>query len=197
MVPPEPLPVALNAERERTIDELSLRFAHDALSLEELERRLELAYRAASVAELRALTADLSPPPSAVPARVAPPGALTGEFEERGRMLSIMSDSKRRGPWVVPHHMELVSVMASTTLDFTEALMPTGIVDLHVRGLMTEVKIIVPPDVYVVNRASSLMSNVEEDTDTAPPPGAPVIRLSGWVTMSSVVVKVRRRELPR
>ena len=190
---PEPLPVPLNAERERTIDELSVRFAHDALSIEELERRLELAYRATSVAELRALTADLVPA-TAAPVPNAATGALTGEFVERGRMLSIMSDSKRRGPWVVPHRMELVSVMASTTLDFTEALMPTGIVDIHLRGLMTEVKIIVPPDVYVVNRASSLMSNVEEDTDVTPPPGAPVIRLSGWVTMANVVVKVRRRE---
>ncbi len=197
MVPPEPLPVALNAERDRTIDELSLRFAHDARSIEELERRLELAYRATSVAELRALTADLTPAAANVPAPVAAGGALADEVVERGRMLSIMSDSKRRGPWVVPHHMELVSVMASTTLDFTEALLPPGIVDLHVRGLMTEVKLIVPPDVYVVNRASSVMSNVEEDTDVSPPPGAPVIRLSGWVTMSNVVVKVRRRELPR
>lgn len=201
MAPPEPLPIALNAERDRTIDELSLRFAHDALSIEELERRLELAYRATTVAELRALTADLAPPaatvPATVPARSTALGAPPDEFVERGRMLSIMSDSKRRGPWVVPHHMELVSVMASTTLDFTEALLPPGIVDLHVRGLMTEVKLIVPPDVYVVNRASSVMSNVEEDTDVSPPPGAPVIRLSGWVTMSNVVVKVRRRELPR
>lgn len=195
MVPPEPLPVALDAERERTIDELSMRFAHDALSIEELERRLELAYRVTTVADLRALTADLAPAPRAAP--VAAPGTLPAEVEERGRMLSIMSDSKRRGPWVVPHRLELVSVMASTTLDFTEALMPAGIVELHLRGLMTEVKIIVPPEVYVVNRASSVMANVEEDTDAAPPPGAPVIRLSGWVTMSNVVVKVRRRELPR
>lgn len=194
---PEPLPVPLNAERERTIDELSLRFAHDALSIEELERRLELAYRATSVAELRALTADLAPATTNVPATAAARGALDDEVVEHGRMLSVMSDSKRRGPWVVPRRMDLVSVMAATSLDFTEALMPTGIVDLHLRGLMTEVKIIVPPDVYVVNRASSLMSNIEEDTDVTPPPGAPVIRLSGWVTMSNVVVKVRRREVAR
>jgi len=196
MVPPEPLPVALNAERERTIDELSMRFAHDALSIEELESRLELAYRATTVAELRALTADLAPPPP-VPAPITAPGALATDVEERGRMLSVMSDSKRRGPWVVPHRLDLVSVMASTTLDFTEAVMPSGIVDLHVRGLMTEVKLIVPPEVYVVNRASSVMANIEEDSGATPPPGAPVIRLSGWVTMSNVVVKVRRRELPR
>ena len=197
MVPPEPLPIALSAERDRTIDELSLRFAHDALSMEELERRLELAYRATTVADLRALTADLAPAAANVPAPVTAPGALAGEFIERGRLLSIMSDTKRRGPWAVPHRMEVVSVMASTTLDFTEALMPPGIVDLHLRGLMTEVKIIVPPDIYVVNRASSVMSNVEEDTEVTPPAGAPVIRLSGWVTMANVVVKVRRRELAR
>lgn len=193
-MPPEQPLVPLNEERERTVDELSLHFAHDHITVEELERRLELAYHAGTIAELRALTADLTPP---APTRATAGTALAPVDEEHGRMLSIMSDSKRRGPWVVPRRLDVVSVMAATQLDFTEAMLPAGIVDIHLRALMTEVKIIVPPGVYVVNRASSFMSNVEEDAPENAPPGAPVIRLSGWLTMAHVIVRVRHRELPR
>lgn len=194
MPSPENPIVSLPAERDRTIDELSMHFAHDNISLEELERRLELAYRATSVTELRTLTADLAaatrlpqPTPSAV--------ALAEGVPEQGRMLALMSETKRHGPWVVPRHLDLASVMAATTLDFTEAVLPPGVVDIHIRGVMTEVKLIVPPGVYVLSRLSTVMANVEEDTPEQAPPGAPVIRLNGWVLMSSVVVKVRRREV--
>ncbi|OYV73046.1 MAG: hypothetical protein B7Z72_03395, partial [Gemmatimonadetes bacterium 21-71-4] len=50
---------ALERERERIITLLSRHFANDNLSIEELETRLEMVYRAASVAEIRALASDL------------------------------------------------------------------------------------------------------------------------------------------
>src|SRR5919205_432790 len=53
-------PSALATQRERAIELLSLHFAHDRLSMDELDRRLERAYAATSVAELEALTSDLT-----------------------------------------------------------------------------------------------------------------------------------------
>jgi hypothetical protein len=60
-----PVPDSLTAARERAIQSLSVHFANDALSLEELEQRIEQVYRAANVADVARLTADLAPLPAA------------------------------------------------------------------------------------------------------------------------------------
>ena len=60
MAPSEPdSPISLQGERERTIELLSRHFAQDNLSVEQLEQRIEQAYRAASVPALREVTKDL------------------------------------------------------------------------------------------------------------------------------------------
>src|SRR6185436_16738578 len=63
--------VSLERERERTIELLSQHFAHDNLSLDELERRMEQVYRASSLPALRDLTRDLPTDTSEAEARRA------------------------------------------------------------------------------------------------------------------------------
>jgi len=91
--------------------------------------------------------------------------------------------------------------MSDTTIDLTQATLPPGIIDIHLRSMWAAVKIIVPPGLQVVNRLSSLMGSVggggEPDDETR---GAPawqsntVLRLSGWVLMAEVQTRVRRVE---
>ena len=73
---PQP-PVALNHLREQTVHALSEHFARDNLAVEELEERLDMCYRATTLEELRALTADLPVLPQSteltVPAEVTIP----------------------------------------------------------------------------------------------------------------------------
>src|SRR5436190_22561840 len=93
--PPEQRPlVSLADERERVVQQLSDHFANDRLSLEELETRIELAYKASSTADLQRLTADLpsvaaSPVPAPVPADETVMG--TG----RHRHLTVENDTPR------------------------------------------------------------------------------------------------------
>src|SRR3954468_16484675 len=75
--------------RERLIDELSRQFASDNLSIEELELRMERAYKATSVAELQSLTADLPQLGAiAAPVRVPSPIEQAMLAPERDRLLS-------------------------------------------------------------------------------------------------------------
>jgi hypothetical protein len=198
---PEQRPIlSLADERERVIQRLSEHFANDRLSLEELEQRMEFAYKATTAAELQRLTADLASDESAMPAPI-PPEELPTLAPDRERVFAIMSETHRRGAWIVPQRLDLLAVMADATIDLTQAALPAGIIDIHVRSLCAAVKIVVPPGLQVVNRVSSLMSSVRgggEPNDSKGGANAwrqgTVVRLSGWALMAEVQTKVRRRE---
>ncbi len=193
------LPVSLERERERTIALLGDHFAQDNLSLEELEHRIEQAYRARDLPALRDLLKDL--PTADEKAAQAPDRSrhVPEIFSaEQGRILSVMSQTSRRGVWHVPRSLDVWSVLSETTLDLTQAVLAAGVTELDVHGIMTSVKIVVPPNVRVVLQAGSFMSEISDLTDDPPPvgSGAPVLRITGFVLMAELKISVRRRELP-
>jgi hypothetical protein len=201
--PPEQRPiVSLADERERVIQQLSEHFANDRLSLEELETRMELAYKAASMPDLRRLTADLPSGTAAPVPAPLPPEELPALSPDRERVYSVMSETTRGGAWLVPQRLDLLAMMSDTTIDLTQATLPTGIIDIHVRSICAAVKIVVPPGLQVVSRISSLMSSVRGNGEPNEAGGGSsagwkqgtVIRLSGWALMAEVQTKVRRRE---
>lgn len=190
--------------REAKIDELSRHFANDDLSLEDLERRIERVYKAGSLAELESITADLQglsvPVPSAQtrPARVSSAPVSAGSGSDHGRILAIMSETRRTGRWTVPRRLEVVSVMSDTKLDLTQAILPAGVIDVEVRAVWAACKITIPPGVRVINETHAIMAAVRTKGDdleaVAANPSMPTIRLRGLALMAEVKVVVRRRE---
>lgn len=189
-------PVSLERERERVIELLSEHFAQDNLSLDELERRIEQAYRASSPPALRDLTRDLPGPEDAAPQRRPPVPVPDMYAPEQDRIVSVMATTKRKGVWRPPRHLDLWSVMSETHLDLTEALLVPGVTEIHVRAVMASLKIIVPSGVRVVVQPSAFMAEVADETYDPPAvgSGAPVVRITGPVIMSELKVFVRTRE---
>jgi len=190
-------PVSMEQERERTVELLSQHFAHDNISLEELERRMERVYRATSVQALREITRDL---PGDAPEAAQQRGVVRGDdsfVPELGRIVSIMAETKRRGVWTVPKSVKVWSIMADTRLDLTEAQLTQPVTEIRLRAIMASVRIIVPPGVRVVMQPSGFMSSVNDEAVDQPPlgTGAPVLRITGSVVMGELKVVVRRREL--
>ena len=86
------IPVPLDRERQRVIELLSQHFAYDSISLEDLEKRIEQAYHASSVEQLRDLTRDL--PVDAAEAQEGRVAPLPDAFApEEGRILSVMAET--------------------------------------------------------------------------------------------------------
>ena len=204
---PEPLvPMGLSQAREKTIERLSNHFANDDLSLEELERRLERAYRATTVAELDALVSDvtarstsgavtpMSGASAIAPSRQRPP-EYGGYVAERERILAIMGETKRRGMWAVPRHLEVVAVMADSTIDLTEARLPPGLVEIDVTVFWASLRLVVPPGMRVINEVSAIMGSVRSADEQLGLgiPDATVIRVRGSVIMAELKIKTKRR----
>ena len=194
--------VTVGSEREKTIALLSQHFAQDNLSLEELERRIEAAYRAASVPALRELTRDLvaepgTPPSSLASAGASRSGVASDYAPDHERITSIMSETKRTGPWQPARTLDVWSMMSKTTLDLTQAVLQPGVTEIRLAGLMASIKVIVPPGVRVVLQASSIMATVSDETVDPPAvgSGAPVVRITGFVMMTELTAVMRHREL--
>ncbi len=203
-----PLPVPpLSRAREQKISELSQHFANDDLSLDDLERRIERVYKASSVSELDAITSDLRLPQvlsAAAPADSR--AALTSQpvYSDPGvpargaRILAVMSESKRTGRWLVPPRVDVVSLMADTKIDLTSAVLPPGGAEFHVRSIWAACKIIVPPEMRVINEMHAIMASVTSKADEMDRAGVvhrgPTLRLTGTALMAEVKVVVRRRE---
>ena len=142
---PSPHPVSLEREREKVIEVLSQHFAYDNLTLDELERRMALVYQASSIQSLRELVRDLPSMGEASASVSRAPAAVPQAFlPERGRIVSVMAQTRRKGVWQPPRQLDVWSIMSETYLDLTQAQLGPGVTEIELRALMTSVKIIVP-----------------------------------------------------
>src|SRR5947209_429310 len=105
-MPPESL-VALRDRRELVIARLSEAYATDLIDVDELDRRLDLAHSARTVAELDALVADLAPAPSTALVPSSPQAIDDPSRAARKRLRCIMSSIERKSAWVVPRELEV------------------------------------------------------------------------------------------
>jgi hypothetical protein len=182
--------------RERVIAALQEHFAQDALDVEEFERRVTLAHQREAPAEIEALVADLPVLPD-VPASAS--RALVPEAEVRPAqtVTGIMGSTERRGAWLVPRRMRVRGTMSSIVLDFRDARLPAGPVDVEIRAVMSSVEILVPPglavDVGGAAGAVAILGSFEhvDRAPAHPDPDATLLRVSGLAVMSSVEIRMR------
>jgi Domain of unknown function (DUF1707)/Cell wall-active antibiotics response 4TMS YvqF len=199
--PPSPVPagplVAVKERRAAVITALSHAFSRDELDVDELDRRLEQAQRAATVAELDALVADLEAPAStAALALSAPAAAMALSIREpRQRIFSIMGGVQRTGRWVVPRRLTISCLMGGVLLDFREADFGVGVTDLVITCLMGGVQIIVPPSIHVEVGGSAILGGFEQGhpgSDALAIEPVATLRIGGLALLGGVQVETRR-----
>jgi hypothetical protein len=183
--------------RERVIARLSDHFAHDALDVDEFERRVTVAQTSDDPADIEALLADLpevagpiAPVPAVVPTVV--PALLPAE-RDRDTLYAIFGGIDRRGAWTVPRRMKVVAIMGGAHLDLREARFPPGVVELDVTAVMGGIEIVVPPGLAVQMHGSAIMGGFA-DVDRAPAnpdPDTPLLRVRGLTMMGGVNVSMR------
>ncbi len=190
------LPVSMEAAREQTVQLLSNHYAYDRLSMEQVEERLELAYRARNVAQLSDLLADLPTESRDV--------LTTGERQfyqlatpegegSHSRLLSFFAEVKRRGSWLPPSRLTAKIVFGSMLLDFREARLQPGETTIDASVIFGELKVIVPFGVRVVSEGSAVFGSFDHNAPEWDelPAGAPTLRITGTAVFGSTKVIVR------
>ena len=188
--------VALRDRREHVIARLSEAYASDVIDVDELDRRLDLAHSARSLAELDELVADLAPvaQPASTALVVAAPRAIDDPTRaDRKRLRCIMSSIERRSGWVVPRELEVRVFWGSVELDFREASLGSGTTTLDVRVTMANLELILPPWLPIDVDVSSFAGNVEERhrVPRELDPSAPLLRVVGSVRFGNLEITTR------
>lgn len=184
------------AARERVVQDLADHFAQDRLTLPEYERRVELAYRAASADALRDLTRDLAPMlpvRAAADATVATRVDSTPQLASRKRtFFALMSGVIRRGNWLVPEKSKAIAVMGGISLDLREATLTAPVTDIYIFAMMGGVEVIVPPDVRLESDGFAIMGGFEDQLKepASRDPNAPLVRVHGLAIMGGVEARV-------
>jgi hypothetical protein len=186
----------LREQRQHTIDRLCELFAQDRLTLEELERRIDVAERTLDRSELGALLADLQPRTPAV-AGTSPLPATRGvslpiERNRNGTILAIMGAAERRGAWHPAEHNFVLCLMGGADLDFREVQLPPGVTEVFVIACMGGCEIVVPPDLQVEVNGVGIMGGFgHRAPGTRPGPNMPLLRINGFALMGGVDVNTR------
>jgi hypothetical protein len=181
----------MSEQRDLVVQRLSDQFAADRLSLEEFERRLDLAYQAQTPAELAALTADLSPLTSVATSPGARhPGLRTGVPEVTREFRSALGSLERSGPMDLPPRVEVSARFANVELDLSEATF-LPFTEISISCIFANVEITLPAGVRVENDGRGFLGSFSCHVAPGAMPmvgTAPVVRVTGRVVLGNVEV---------
>jgi hypothetical protein len=187
---------ASDADRDRVAEVLRAAAADGRLSLDELDERLDRLYAAKTYGELESVVEDLPglasvPRPGSSPlvaGRQNVPDRVGGAPTSR-EAKAVFGGVARRGQWVVPAHYRVRAVFGGVDLDLREARLESHEVTIESKAVFGGVSIVVPPDVTVLIDGSGIFGGFAGDAeDVQPPPGAPVVRVTGKAVFGGVAV---------
>lgn len=179
----------LDDARERVVERLSIHYARDQLTLDELESRLERVYAARTPEALDGVLTGLpalSPTSGSITAARAPKAPQSRNY------VAFMSGVIRRGAWLVPKRINAVALMGGIELDLREATLGPGVTEIEVLAVMGGVVVTVPPNVRLECDGFAFMGGFEDQLEqpASGDPNAPAVRLTGFAFMGGVEARV-------
>jgi hypothetical protein len=190
----------LDAARKDAIRILCQAQAHDRLSVEAFETRLDRIRQAPNRSTLEAIVADLDPtggfavapfPTATAPAPIEPADVAPISPAEFLRIGSVFASTKRAGSWTVPLETHARVLFGELTLDLRDAIFASDVVDIEVDVVLGSFTLILPAGTQVENEIEETMSSSSHSTRSARGTrlNGLLVRLRGRALFASVEVK--------
>jgi len=146
---------------------------------------------ASSDAGVLAIVADLqehTPGYGVVAYDEEPAGVL---FAEQQRVSAVLNTTRREGNWVVPYHLEVLSLLGELHLDFRDAHLADDVIDIHASVSVGSLVIIVPKGTAIQNEIDAILSTneVKRKGKSFVPPNGLTLRLTGRAVLGSIEIR--------
>lgn len=183
--------------REEVIDQLVMNYAHQEITLEAFEKRLDLAMDSddrsvllEQVADLD-LKADNQYQKTKADTLSKDKNYFDNDSDDHEKILRVLSSSTQNGPWITGEKISVTSILSDFTLDFTDAIFNFPVVHIRMFSLLTHDKIYVPEGVRVVCKASSYLGSINSRVFGSSDENAQTIVIHGNCILSNMDIKIR------
>ena len=188
---------ASDVERRRVVATLQAACVEGRLNLDEYGQRVEAALAARTRAQLETLLVDLPAETGTGDemASASRPGGWMSPAAGEGRggrvssTLAVLGSAQRSGFWRLAEESRVVAVLGSCKIDLRSARISAAVTTLEVSAVLGSIDVIVPVGVEVDLEVHALLGSRDMRMGTAPPAGAPVIRVTGMVLLGSLNVR--------
>jgi hypothetical protein len=176
---------ASDAERDQTLEALASASAEGRLTLEEYATRSDSALAARTQGELANLTADLPAAPHNDVATIS------------ADITAVLGNESRKGPWVVPGHLTVRSVLGDCHLEMQHAVIEQRVTTIDATVRFGSVTIYVPDGIDVRLSGKAVLGAKSSELSGHPKPGAPVIVVRCDVFCGAITVRRPDRSMRR
>ncbi|NCN05911.1 MAG: cell wall-active antibiotics response protein [Spirochaetales bacterium] len=179
---------SLDQEKNKILDELSLAFSRDRISLDDYERVVGLITKAPNFPALQEAIRDY-------PIGANTPGVSQGSSTTSGTRTSvaIFSGTELKGRFKASRHHRALAVFGGVDIDLRDAVIPSEGMTIETAAVFGGIDIFVPPTVNVVTSGFAIFGGFESHDQEAEMPGAPTIYIKGVAVFGGVEVKKRKR----
>jgi hypothetical protein len=182
--------------REKVIDQLKYSFTQDLLEQDDFEKRIKIAVNTRDKNDLASLVDDL--PEMKEIEKIAQEKAPRlhinkGNIKENARIVSVLAGIERKGVWKPARKTEITAVLGGVTLDYTQAELPPGIMEIDIQCVLGGIEIYEPPGVNVENKCFAILGGVDDRSAPADDPHTTTLRITGMALLGGVEIKTPKK----
>jgi len=187
---------SIEYQRKKVLEQLEVNFAHDIISVDEYERRVDIALNTSIEADLVRISGDLQPLPEVSGQKPSPERPLHHSRKD-DLIVGILSRIDRRRNWNPAKYNKIVTLLGRVKLDFTQVRLPSGTTVVEFFCVMGHLDIIVPEGVRIDMAGLPVMGSINNLTDDPESTNCPVIKIRGLTLMGSIEARPPRKRRGR